>query len=171
MSTGERVPVRSLAGAPVSAERFRAAMRGVPAPVTVIAALTATGAHATTVSAFSSLSLDPPLVLAALDGSSELLATLVLHDRARFAVHVLGAGQEELARQCAEKRPDKLASVRWTEREGVPCIEGGVAWLACEVEDLVPAGDHVIVTGLVVATEVHAAPALAYRARRFHLVD
>lgn len=167
MTAGEAAAARAVEVA-VSGEGFRAAMRTVPAPVTVVATLTGTGAHATTVSAFASLSADPPLVLVALDRSSELLATLSARDGARFSVHVLRAGQEDLARHCANKHPDKLATTAWHERDGVPFIEGSATWLACVVDDLVAAGDHVIVTGLVVATELAGGAPLVYRERRFH---
>ena len=121
---------------------------GVPSAVSVVTSRNGdVGPHGTTVSAFCSLSLSPPLVLVALDRSSDLLALLEQHHR--FGINVLAVGQEEIGTQCAKKGPDKLAGVAWRYDDGLPRIDGSAAWLACEVMDLLEGGDHVMVVGLV----------------------
>ena len=68
-----------------------------------------------------------------------------------FGVSVLHAGQEPIARAFATKAPvaEKWADVAWSERGGIPAIDDALAWIACELRDVVAAGDHVIVTGEV----------------------
>jgi flavin reductase (DIM6/NTAB) family NADH-FMN oxidoreductase RutF len=90
-------------------------------------------------------------MLAALDRGSRTLAALTA--ARRFAVNVLAAGQEELARSFASKapHPEKWAEVAFTERDGLPVIDGAVLWVACDLRDLHEGGDHVIATGAVTA--------------------
>jgi flavin reductase (DIM6/NTAB) family NADH-FMN oxidoreductase RutF len=129
--------------------RFRAAMAALPTGVTVVSATGPDGPAGATANAVSSLSIEPMLMLACLDrGSRTLLAVQAAN---RFGISVLGAGQEEIARAFATKAPvaDKWEGIEWSEREGIPAIEGSLAWIACGLRDVVAAGDHVIVTGEV----------------------
>jgi 3-hydroxy-9,10-secoandrosta-1,3,5(10)-triene-9,17-dione monooxygenase reductase component len=89
------------------------------------------------------------LMLACLDrGSRTLLAVQAAN---HFGISVLHDGQEQIARAFATKAPvaEKWDGVAWSERGGIPAIEGSLAWIACELRDVVAAGDHVIVTGEV----------------------
>jgi flavin reductase (DIM6/NTAB) family NADH-FMN oxidoreductase RutF len=97
-----------------------------------------------------SLSLSPPLMLAALDRRSRTLAAL--RSAGAFGVSVLSSGQGELALRFATKDPHpvKWDGVGWRELGGVPAIEGATVSLACELRDLLDGGDHAIVTGEVV---------------------
>jgi flavin reductase (DIM6/NTAB) family NADH-FMN oxidoreductase RutF len=156
-------PPRSSPG--VVIEAFREALSRVPAPVTIVTTSADERSHGTTVSAFSSLSADPPLVLVALDHSSDLLE--LLRASGRFAVNLLAAGQEEIGLVCARKGTGKLDCVEWRPEHGLPRIEGAAAWLVCEIHELLPGGDHVIVVGLVTACETRDVDALVYRHRRF----
>jgi flavin reductase (DIM6/NTAB) family NADH-FMN oxidoreductase RutF len=151
--------------APVAVGEFRETMSRVPGPVTVVTTNGADGPHGTTVSAFCALSADPPLVLVALDRSSDLLR--LLRQSRRFAVNLLATGQEWLGEACARKGPDKLRLLPWHQDEDLPRIDGAAAWLACEIEELVPGGDHVIVTGLVTQCETNDSQALVYHRRQF----
>ena len=69
----------------------------------------------------------------------------------RFGVNVLAAGQEDLARLFASKAPEaeKFAGVQHTVHDGIPVIEGALAWVGCTLERLVPGGDHTIGIGAV----------------------
>ena len=119
----------------VDFDSFCELFSGVPAAVTVVTARNGDGLpHGTTVSAFCSLSLKPPLVIVALDRSSDLLP-LVERQR-RFGINVLAGGQEEVGTACACKGPDKLAGTSWRYDAGLPRIEGSAAWLACNVQDV-----------------------------------
>lgn len=80
---------------------FREVMSGVATPVSVVTAMDDGRPHGTTVSAFSSLSMQPPMVLVALDRRSELLGLIT--SSLRFGINVLGGGQSALALAFARK--------------------------------------------------------------------
>ena len=147
------------------ADAFREVMAGVATPVAVVTTLTGDGPHGTTVSSFASLSLAPPMVMAALDRSSGLLSRLVVG--APFGVNVLGSHQAELAGVFARRTEDKFAGVEWAEHAGAPRLADCPGWLACEVSDLVPGGDHVIVLATVLHAATSAGAPLTYHGRRF----
>jgi flavin reductase (DIM6/NTAB) family NADH-FMN oxidoreductase RutF len=150
----------------VSFESFTETFSQVPQAVTVVTTKNGDdSAHGTTVSAFCSLSVDPPLMLVALDRSSDLLE--LLRSTMRFGVNLLSADQVEVGLACAKKGPDKFKAVSWTDEHGLPRIDGAAAWLECEVQELLPGGDHVIVVGLVTACETQEAEPLVYHRRRF----
>jgi flavin reductase (DIM6/NTAB) family NADH-FMN oxidoreductase RutF len=133
----------------VEPEQFRAAMSLLPTGVTVVTATGAEGPAGATANAVASLSLEPMLMLACLDrGSRTLLAVQAAN---RFGVNVLAAGQDDVARTFSSKAPvaSKWDGVEWHDRDGVPAIAGALAWVACELQDVISGGDHVIVTGEV----------------------
>ena len=134
-----------------SPDDFRLALGELPTGVTVVSAPAEGHPAGATAGAVSSLSLDPPLMLAALDRGSRTLAALT--EARRFAVNVLAAGQEALARSFGSKapHPEKWADVSFTEQDGVPVIDGAVLWVVCDLRDLHDGGDHVIATGTVTA--------------------
>ncbi|MEN3304587.1 MAG: hypothetical protein V7603_789 [Micromonosporaceae bacterium] len=147
-------------------QAFREAMARVCVPVAVVTAVSAVGRpHGTTVSAFSSLSLDPPMVLVCLDRRSDLLA--LLHPGRPFGVNVLLRSQSEVARRFARKGHAKFAGTPWTCPAGVPRLTGAGAFLACRTERLVDGGDHVIVLGTVTTANAVAAAPLTYHDRGF----
>jgi 3-hydroxy-9,10-secoandrosta-1,3,5(10)-triene-9,17-dione monooxygenase reductase component len=129
--------------------RFRAAMANLPTGVTVVTAGGRDGPAGATANAVCSLSIEPMLMLACLDRGSRTLLAVQAADR--FGVSVLHQGQEEIARGFATKAPvaEKWEGVEWTDRGGIPAIDGALVWLACDLRDVVSAGDHVIVTGEV----------------------
>jgi flavin reductase (DIM6/NTAB) family NADH-FMN oxidoreductase RutF len=132
---------------------FRAAMGMLPTGVTIVTATGPEGPAGATANAVSSLSIEPMLMLACLDrGSRTLLAVQAAN---RFGVSVLHAGQEEIARRFATKAPvaEKWQGIGWSERGGVPAIDGALVFVACNLRDVIAGGDHVIVTGEVSALE------------------
>jgi flavin reductase (DIM6/NTAB) family NADH-FMN oxidoreductase RutF len=152
---------------PPDPTRFRAAMALLPTGVTVVTASGAEGPAGATANAVCSLSIEPMLMLACLDrGSRTLLAVQAAN---RFGIGVLRAGQEEIARSFATKAPvaDKWAGVAWSERDGIPAIDGFLAWIACDLRDVVAAGDHVIVTGKVTALETGEGDPLVFHGGRY----
>src|SRR5947209_13737897 len=140
-------------------------MADVATPVSVVTALRDGAPHGTTVSAFASLSMSPPMVLLALDRRSDLLARLE-HGQP-FGVNVLGAHQAGLAAAFARKGADRFDGIEWTVDSGVPRLAGSPGWLACTVAQLVDGGDHVVVLGDVEHAASSAAPPLVYHARTF----
>lgn len=146
----------------IAGERFRTAMAAMPTAVTVVTALVPDGPHGATANAVASLSLRPPLMLAALDRGSRTL--LAIEASGRFGVNVLAVGQESLARRFSTKEPHtaKWEGVEWEERSGAPRIGGAVLWLCCDREEVHDAGDHVIVTGLVLDAETSGSAPLIF---------
>ena len=145
---------------------FREVMSAVCTPVSVVTAMADGLPHGTTVSAFASLSMDPPMVLVSLDRSSELLE--MVRECGRFGVNVLSSSQSTLALAFARKGGvGKFAGVPWDVEAGVPRLPGAGGFLACDVSDVVEGGDHVIVLGLVRAVDTVAAPPLTYHGRVF----
>jgi len=103
-----------------------------------------------TANAFTSLSLDPPLVIVCVDKSSETYPALAREDGAVFAVNILADHQEELSRRFASKGGDKFGGVEFhEERTGAPILDGVLAHVECEVAQLFDGGDHTIVVGEV----------------------
>jgi 3-hydroxy-9,10-secoandrosta-1,3,5(10)-triene-9,17-dione monooxygenase reductase component len=141
---------------------FRAAMGMLPTGVTVVAATGPDGPAGATANAVCSLSIEPMLMLACLDrGSRTLLAVQAAN---RFGISVLHAGQEEIARAFATKAPvaDKWDGVAWSERGGIPAIDDALAFVACDLRDVIAGGDHVIVTGEVTALETSEGDPLVF---------
>jgi 3-hydroxy-9,10-secoandrosta-1,3,5(10)-triene-9,17-dione monooxygenase reductase component len=130
-----------------SPDEFRRAMALLPTAVTVLTAPGDEGPAGATANAVASLSLEPPLMIAALDRDSRTLTTV--RTAGSFGINVLAADQEELARAFATKapHPEKWTDVTWDDEAGVPIIDGCVLWVACGLRDTHDGGDHVIVTG------------------------
>lgn len=146
----------------IDSEAFRAAMGKLPTGVTVVSAAGPDGPAGATANAVVSLSIEPMLMLACLDrGSRTLLAVQAAN---RFGINVLHAGQEEIARAFATKAPvaDKWEGVGWRERDGIPAIDDGLVWVACDLRDVIAGGDHVIVTGEVRDLAAHDGEPLVF---------
>ena len=128
------------------------------------------GPRGATTNALTSLSLDPPLLLACLDQGSNTLDAV--RTSGRFCVNVLAAGQEETARRFATKQSgaEKLAGVPHELRaDGVPVLGGTLGWVVCALEREHDGGDHAILIGrpLEGAADPDAHP-LVFYGRRFH---
>ena len=134
--------------------RYRAVIGRFPTGVAIVTCAGARGPAGMTTNAVTSLSLDPLLLLVCFDNSSRTLPAV--RESRRFAVNVLRAGQEELARVFASKRVarDKFDAVTHTIEHGVPVLDDALAWVACDLRDLHPGGDHTIGIGAV--THIHA---------------
>jgi 3-hydroxy-9,10-secoandrosta-1,3,5(10)-triene-9,17-dione monooxygenase reductase component len=146
----------------IQPEDFRSALALYPTGVTVITAPGESGPSGATANSVTSLSLDPPLMLACLDRASRTLTSV--RAAGRFGINALAAGQQELARQFSGKdpEPDKWRGVEWSESSGLPRLDGTVLWVACELRDEVDGGDHVILTGSVLAAEPRDAQPLLF---------
>lgn len=149
----------------VERDAFREALGAVCTPLAIVTSQLAARPHGTTVSAFCSLSLAPPLVLVSLDRTSRLLA--MIRTTGRFGINVLEHGQHALATRFATKHDDKFADVAWSMDHGLPRIHGAGSWIACQLENLLEGGDHEIVVGLVEHAEQRARNPLLYQHRTF----
>jgi flavin reductase (DIM6/NTAB) family NADH-FMN oxidoreductase RutF len=130
---------------------FRTALGGYATGVTIITAADAAGKPAgLTCNSFTSVSLNPPLVLWSLVIYSQSMG--VFQNASHFAVNVLGASQQELAAKFAVSSADKFAGVNWTPGRGnAPVLAGSVANFQCRTADRYYGGDHVIFLGAVEA--------------------
>lgn len=148
----------------VSTELFKQAMGSFPTGVTVTTAYTADGAViGMTASAFTSLSLDPLLVLMCPAKDADCYAPLTQADY--FSIHILAGHQGELAWQFAKSGADKTAGLTLSKGPyGTPRIEGCLAYLECRHHALYDGGDHGILVGEVqhIERDVEEPAPLAY---------
>jgi flavin reductase (NADH) len=148
-------------------EDFFAIMSAFPTGVAIVTSLDVDGEpRGCTTNAVCSVSAEPPLLLVCLDKGSRTLPAL-FHSK-RFVVNFLAEGRDELARLFASKADDKFAGVAWEPgTTGMPCLrEDSLAYAECATEQELEAGDHVIVTGLVVgglAPDPASVPILYFR--------
>ncbi|TJY66184.1 flavin reductase family protein [Arthrobacter sp. CAU 1506] len=149
MTINSDVPHENL----VDQDAFRAAMADLPAAVSIVTTVAWDGTpHGATVSAVSSLSMTPPLVLVCLDAASDTLSALSLGRS--FLIHITAEGQQETALAFAKKGPQKFDDTDWTFSEsGQPLLAGAAIVLDCVVSDLLPGGDHTIVVGRICGIE------------------
>jgi flavin reductase (DIM6/NTAB) family NADH-FMN oxidoreductase RutF len=126
-----------------------------------------------TVSSFSALSLDPPLVLVCLARSNRLVQ--MVEGSKGFAVSILAHEQKPASRYFA--RPGRLPTTDFTEIEGEwtpvgqPVIAGALAWMTCALHAVVTQGDHAIVIGRVTLTRVtEGKEPLLYYARGYRTI-
>jgi flavin reductase (DIM6/NTAB) family NADH-FMN oxidoreductase RutF len=140
---------------------FRRALGHFATGVTVVtyAAEDADEFRGTTVNSFTSVSLDPPLVLVSLGRQTRCAAAL--RAGSPFAVNVLHHGQRDLAMYFAG-RPEPGTRVEWEVRAGVPHLAGCGARFRCVARDVHGAGDHVLVVGLVQEFQAHGHPPLLF---------
>jgi flavin reductase (DIM6/NTAB) family NADH-FMN oxidoreductase RutF len=156
-----------------SASALRDVMRCVPTGVTVVGTLDPEGGQplGLTVSSFISVALEPPLVLVCIGQAS------ASHDRliasGRFAVSVLSAKQEDIARRFArqpsEGRFDEFPW--WPAPSGSPVLEGSTAWVDCAIDETMQAGDHTVIVARALACGASELPALVHHRGKMSAVS
>ncbi len=147
---------------PVEKSEFRQALGHFAAGVTVVTAKFADGHMAgITVTAFSSLSLDPPLVLVCIDVKARIHEHLKVGGA--FAVNMLADDQEVVSRRFASREPEAFRETGYSEgANGAPLLHDALAVVECRIVDLLAGGDHTIVVGQVEATRVRDGKPLLY---------
>ncbi len=139
----------------ISPDDFKAALGRWATGVTIVTARAGDRVHGMTVSAFTEVSLDPPLVVVCADKSSN---TLPLIEEGRvFAVNVLARDQEALSTKFASKKDEwqRFDGLECDEGEtGAPLLRGTVANLDCRVVHAHDHGDHVLFVGEVVEVRI-----------------
>ena len=147
---------------PVSKDEFRRALGHFASGVTVVTSRCEDGLlRGITVSAFSSLSLDPPLVLICIDKKASLHDHL--KEGAHFAVNILAEDQELVSRRFASKDGDRFEGLGYREGDtGAALLDGVLVAIECRITYAYPGGDHTIVVGEVIATHVSEGRPLAY---------
>ncbi|PZG55339.1 flavin reductase [Spongiactinospora gelatinilytica] len=149
---------------------LRAALGQFATGVAVVTTVTPDGERAgVTVNSFSSVSLDPPLVLWCL--SDRAPSAPVFLRAGRFAVNVLAAGQDELSTRFATPAPDKFAGVDLlTTPTGLPVLAGTLATFTCRTSHVYAGGDHHIFLGAVEHHERSAGEPLIFHSGRYRTV-
>jgi len=149
----------------ISSEDFRKALRHFPAGVTIVTMKGGNKTHGLTVSAFASVSAEPPLIMVIIENRHHAYSILQEED-AVFAVNILGEEQSELSNRFAwVKDEDRFALGNWSTAEtGAPVLTDALAWLDCRIHARYPAGSHTIYVGEVQASNVpqEEAPPLIY---------
>ena len=114
-----------------------------------------------TANSYTSVSIDPPLILVCLANSSQNYDSLV--NASGFAVNILSETQIDVSNTFARPVDDRFASVPWHKGpKGAPILDGASAWFDCRMHKTVEAGDHVILIGEVAAFDQTATPGLGY---------
>jgi flavin reductase (DIM6/NTAB) family NADH-FMN oxidoreductase RutF len=147
---------------------FKDVMAAFPSGVTIVTTRDEVGApQGATVSAFMSLSLDPPLVAVGLAKQANCLS--LINYQGYFAVNFLAVGRDALSARFATPAVDRFEATQWVEvATGSPVLEAEVVgFVDCVVHEIVEAGDHSLVIGRVVAASAHGErePLLYFRRR------
>ena len=159
----------------LSPAELRRVMGHFATGVTVITTVAPDGRPVgTTLNAVSSLSLDPPLLLACFDQSSHTLAAIGSHGA--FAVNILAAPQQELSANFARRgsATDWAGVPHQPGATGSPRLHGVLATLECTLEHRLPGGDHEIIVGRVRTVQTgegDGAPLLFWRGRYASLAE
>jgi 3-hydroxy-9,10-secoandrosta-1,3,5(10)-triene-9,17-dione monooxygenase reductase component len=157
-------------GTPPSPAEVRAARAELPCAVTVVTTWDGEEPRGATLATFASLSLEPPMVLACFETTSDTLRALSLGTE--FAVHILGRRQQDVARQLAGRDLEKFERVSWRRGiRGLPEIDGCGVVIAAAVARRFRGGDHVVVLGEVLEIEMRSTvEPLVYHRRRMYAV-
>ena len=146
----------------IDKQLFRRVMSHFATGVTVLATQDSTGRRwGLTANAFSSVSLEPPLVLACIgrhSGSYDAFGTAT-----HFSVNFLAASQQDVSNHFASRVEDKFASVEWAYGvTGVPILAHTLGYVECSRYDVLPGGDHIILLGQVEKIKVYGGAPLLY---------
>jgi flavin reductase (DIM6/NTAB) family NADH-FMN oxidoreductase RutF len=134
--------------------------------VTVVTTDGEAGSHGMTANAFASLSLDPPLILVAVDKRAALLD--FLKKNRCFAVNILRVDQEDVSRRFAAPGPKDFSDLHVnTDVTGSPILVDAVAFLDCRVYEILPGGDHEIFLGEILSGDFRGGDPLLYYAGRY----
>ena len=149
-------------------ELFREVFGRFATGVAVVTSSGPGGIGGMTANAVCSLSLDPLLALVCFSNQARTLP--IVREARRFAVNVLGSEQEELAGVFASKLPEseKLESVDHHIHQGLPIIDGVLAWATCDLRELIPGGDHTIAIGEVTSVGLGDGEPLVWYGGRYH---
>lgn len=162
--------------AEVHPDDFKGALGSWAAGVTVVSTKLDGQVYGITVSSFSSLSIDPLLVLVSIQNSNAL-AAMIPKSRV-FAVSILADDQEAISNAFAKSGREPGASLGadlptldW--HTGSPIVAGAIAHLDCQLETAVPGGDHTIIIGRVIGASFDAnkEPLIYFRRRYRALAD
>lgn len=155
----------------VSPELFRRVMGSFPTGITVLTAEREPGqVHGMTANSFTSVSLDPLLILVCIDQNARLLS--YLESQGRFGVNILKDSQRNISEHFARPQVDPEEEARlgvhyhWTST-GIPLLEDALAHLACNVVAHYKSGDHTIFVAEVESLELKGGEPLLYHRGKY----
>jgi flavin reductase (DIM6/NTAB) family NADH-FMN oxidoreductase RutF len=153
--------------APVTSEEFRRACGRFATGVTIASVLDPQGVpHGLTVSSFTSVSLNPPLILICLGHDVTIID--LFRASSYFGINVLAENQRDLSERFARKNHDRFNGLAWHRGEtGVPLLPGTLASIECAVDQRITAGDHDIFVGEMVSARVADGQPLVHFASRY----
>jgi flavin reductase ActVB len=151
----------------VTSDEFRRACGRFATGVTIATVLDSRGApHGLTVSSFTSVSLEPPLLLICLGHAVNVID--YFRQAKYFGINCLSADQQLLSERFARRGGDRFNGLPWERGEtGVPLIPGVLAQIECAIRNRVPEGDHDIFVGEMVGARVREGEPLIYYASRY----
>jgi 3-hydroxy-9,10-secoandrosta-1,3,5(10)-triene-9,17-dione monooxygenase reductase component len=146
---------------------FRSVMAAYPTGVTIVTAGAGDVHCGMAANSFTSVSLDPPLVLVcSLNGSRTGEAAKA---SGRFAIHMLGSHQVEHVTSFVGRDAPRFAAVSHElDEHGTPILDEWIALLVCRLDQIVPAGDHEILIGEVERCERRTTSPLLFHDSKFH---
>jgi flavin reductase (DIM6/NTAB) family NADH-FMN oxidoreductase RutF len=149
-------------------ELFREVFGRFATGVAVVTSAGPAGSGGMTANALCSLSLDPLLALVCFANEARTLP--IVREARRFGVSVLTSEQEELAGVFASKLPEseKLNGIQHRLEDGMPIIDGALAWATCRLRELIPGGDHTIAIGEVISMGLGVGEPLVWLGGRYH---
>jgi flavin reductase (DIM6/NTAB) family NADH-FMN oxidoreductase RutF len=137
----------------ISSDQFRQVMGNFATGITVVTTRDRNGeARGLTVNSFTSVSLNPVLVLVCFDNN--LSSLQAFRDSMRFGISMLGENQEEISRVFAKKDSERPESLYFEGNLGIPLLKNAIAVMECETVAMYPGGDHQIFLGEVKNAEV-----------------
>jgi flavin reductase (DIM6/NTAB) family NADH-FMN oxidoreductase RutF/pimeloyl-ACP methyl ester carboxylesterase len=141
---------------------FRKALGTFLTGVTVVATIQADGEpRGFTANSFTSVSLDPPLILICIAKTASSCPVFATTDH--FSVNILAETQAEISSLFATKTADKFAKAAWRKGPtGSPILDNVAAWFDCRRHDVIEAGDHIILVGEVVGFDQKPLNPLGY---------
>lgn len=144
----------------LAADHYRDALSRFAAGVVVVTGIGADGPAGLTIQSFTALSLDPPLILLAIDRRS--VSWPAIAASTRFAVNVMASEQQTTALAFARSGGPKFDGVEWSAgvHTGAPLIAGCHAWLECETWRVYDGGDHEIIAATVLDVNTNPDPGL-----------
>ncbi|HEY8563281.1 MAG TPA: flavin reductase family protein [Pyrinomonadaceae bacterium] len=146
----------------IGREEFRAALSRFPSGVTVVTTRDAEGRlHGITVSAFCSVSLEPPMILVCIEKTTG--THYAFQESEFFVVNMLAEGQEKLSNRFASQVTDKFDAVDYRLGIGeIPVLTDALVTLECRLADAYEGGDHTIFVGLIEKSEIKDEKPLIY---------
>lgn len=156
---------------PFDPAQFRLACARFATGITVSTALAADGTpHGFTANSFTSVSMEPPLILICVDHRANVLRHF--EQASHFGVNILAEDQEALSVRFAERGLDRFGGIDWHQGEtGVPLLGGALARFECVTRQKIQAGDHTIILGEVLHAEWQEGAPLLYFARGYHIAQ